>query len=378
MKLKSRDVFRYSSILLLIVVISIFHYRTSTHYRYLHEIYQRVYYIPIMLAAFWYGPLLGVLAATLTSIIYLYHIQRDWAFTPSYAFNQYAEIILYHAIALIIGILSQRERRQRQKLEKTSDELRVAYRKQKETFDYLQRSERLAALGKLSAGIAHEIRNPLGSIKGSIEILEGEIPADSPKREFIRIIKEETARLNSIVGEFLKFARRVKPAMKPTWINELVDSTLVLLQKEASECGITVSKNLDPGIPEANLDPDQIRQVLLNVILNGIQAMPQGGVLQVRTGICRDGSCVSVEISDTGAGIEGAEIQHVFDPFYTTKDHGSGLGLSISFQLVESHGGRIEALRNPDRGMTFRVELPLTPPGAARQPPTDPCVRPGV
>jgi two-component system sensor histidine kinase HydH len=362
MKLKSRDAFRYGSILLLIVVISIFHYRTSTHYRYLHEIYQRVYYIPIMLAAFWYGPLLGVLAATLTSAIYLYHIQRDWAFFPAYAFNQYAEIILYHAVALIIGVLSLRERKQRQKLEKTSDELREAYRRQKETFDYLQRSERLAALGKLSAGIAHEIRNPLGSIKGSIEILESEIPADNPKREFIRIIKEETARLNSIVGEFLKFARRVKPSMKPTGINELVDSTLVLLQKEASESGISVRKQLDRGIPDANLDPDQIRQVLLNVILNAIQAMPEGGVLEVRTARCRNRSCVAIEISDTGVGIDAAEIPHIFDPFYTTKDHGSGLGLSISFQLVESHRGRIEARRNPDRGMTFRIELPLTPP----------------
>lgn len=361
MKLESRDVLKAGGILLLILVNSALHYGTSIHHRYLHEIYQRVYYVPILLAAYWYGPAPGLLAAFTASALYTYHIERDWSAVPSYALNQYAEIVLYHALALLTGFLALNDRRHREKLEKTTTELAAAYDKLQRTFDRLKKADRLAALGQLSAGIAHEIRNPLGSIKGSIEILEDEIPAASPKRDFIRIIKEETARLNDIVGAFLKFARPPKPAKQPVSVNDLVDSTLILLQKEARQSGVTVTKELDPALRPAYLDPDQIRQVLLNIILNAIQAMPDGGELAVRSASCDGGTGVAVEISDTGVGVDEADMDHIFDPFFTTKAQGSGLGLAISYQLVENHGGRIVASRNPERGMTFRVELPRTP-----------------
>jgi len=357
MKLGSRDLAKAGFILFLVMVTSVLHFATSTDYRYLHEIYQRVYYIPILLAAYWYGPLWGVATAAFSSAIYSYHIHHDWGHFPHYSFNQYAEIVLYHALALVIGFLAQKDRRRRQELEKATAELAEAYRKLQATYEQLKRADRLAALGQLSAGIAHEIRNPLGSIKGSIEILEGEIAADSPKREFIRIIKEETARLNSIVGEFLKFARPPKPSMAPFSLNELIDSTLVLLQRQAQQSGVEIRTMLDPALPALSLDPDQIRQVLLNVMLNGIQAMPEGGVLEIRsTRNAEDG--VLVEISDTGAGVPEPDLDQIFDPFFTTKPGGSGLGLFISHQLVQNHGGRISARRNACAGMTFRIDLP--------------------
>lgn len=360
-----QNVVRYGAILVLILIISVFHYETSTDYRYLHEIYQRVYYIPILLAAFWYGPLGGILAATVSSILYIYHIQRDWANFPAYTFNQYAEIFLYHAVALIIGFLSLKDRRHRDKLENTSRELSEAYRELQRTFEHLKKTDRLAALGQLSAGIAHEIRNPLGSIKGSIEILENEIPPDHPKHGFVRIIKEETARLNSIMAEFLKFARPPHPSVEPTSINELIDSTLILLQKQADQLHVEIRKKQNPVLPLVSLDHQQIRQVFLNVLLNGIQAMPDGGVLQVYSGLEEDASMVVVEISDTGKGLDEAELDHVFDPFFTTKPHGTGLGLSISYQLVQNHGGTIAVRKNQAQGLTFRIELPLVAPARA-------------
>jgi len=358
-KRSMRDWVKYSSILVLIVVISAFHYWTSVKYQYLHEIYQRVYYIPILLAAFWYGPLAGALAALLTSALYVYHIRAHWGHLPNYAFNQYAEIILYHVIAVTIGFLSSRERRQRERLQSTTEELRRAYEQIQQTFEQLKQADRLSALGQLSAGVAHEIRNPLGSIKGSIEILESEFPPDHPKREFVDIIKEETVRLNTIVAEFLKFARPAKPSMESVCVRDLIESTLTLLRKEAEGSHIGLEVQHDLSIPPVHLDPDQIRQVLVNIVLNGIQAMPEGGRLEVRSSYQSEDDSVLIEVSDTGNGQPTGDLDHLFDPFYTTKPHGTGLGLSISYQLVRNHRGSIAVRRNDEGGLTFAVTLPV-------------------
>ena len=347
------------SILAGVLVISAFHYTTSTEHRYLHEIYQRVYYVPILLAAFWYGPVGGVSTALLTSGLYLYHIQRDWSHFPMYTFNQYAEIFLYHAIGLLVGVLSSRERRQRRDLERTSRRLSEAYESLQKTFEHLRRADRLASMGQLSAGIAHEIRNPLGTIKGSIEILSGEFPSDHPKREFLRIVHQEIARLNAIVEDFLRFGRPPQPSIRPTPVGELLDSTVTLLQKPARDAQVEIRILDDSQIPPMPMDPDQIRQVMLNVMLNGLEAMPDGGLLEVRVLRAQENGRVAVEVSDSGVGPEGVDLERIFDPFYTTKAEGTGLGLSICFQLVKNHGGTISARVNPDRGLTFRIELPL-------------------
>ncbi len=345
-------------IVVLTLVISAFHFLTGTEHRYLHEIYQRTYYIPILLAAFWYGPLIGVAAAFGVSVIYWVHIRLDWLHAPLYSFNQYAEILLYHSVALIIGILAFRERTQRRRLEETSAELAEAYQKLRATFEQLRRADRLAALGELSAGIAHEIRNPLGSIKGSIEILETEIPTTHSKHEFVEIIKEETARLNRLVGEFLDFARPPQPKVADASLNELIEGALSLVAKGAEQSQIRISRELDAEMPQLTLDPDQIRQVLLNILLNAIQAMADGGRLSIRSRFEREHRQAVIEVEDTGPGVPADELEYIFDPFYSTKSNGTGLGLSISHQLVENHGGRIFARANPDRGLTVQIELP--------------------
>ncbi|MFZ0427504.1 MAG: ATP-binding protein [Acidobacteriota bacterium] len=352
------DTWKITLIVVLTLVISAFHFMTGTEHRYLHEIYQRTYYIPILLAAFWYGPVIGVAAAFGVSAIYWIHIRLDWMHAPVYSFNQYAEIILYHAVALIIGILAFRERTQRRRLEATSNELAEAYQKLQTTFEQLRRADRLAALGQLSAGIAHEIRNPLGSIKGSIEILESEIPDSHPKHEFIEIIKEETARLNRLVGEFLEFARPARPTVAAASLNDLIESARSLVAQKAERSGIVVSTDLDPSIPPLALDSDQIRQVLLNVLINAVQAMSDGGRLSICSRYRKGAARAVIEISDTGPGMPPEQIEHIFDPFFSTKPEGTGLGLSISHQLVENHGGRITARANSGPGLTLRIELP--------------------
>lgn len=355
-----RRTLKYGLILILIAVVSVFHFVTSTEYRYLHEIYQRIYYMPILLAAFWFGPVTGFLCALLVSAIYSIHIQLHWHHYPIYTFNQYAEIILYHVVALTIGFLSHKERRQRKKLEATSRQLSEAYAQLQNTFEQLRKADRLAALGELSAGIAHEIRNPLGSIKGSIEIIEGEFSQNHPKREFLDIIKEESARLNSIVSEFLKFARPPRPSIELTHLGDTINSTLTLISKEAASGQVQVERNIDDDIPQLKVDPDQIRQVLLNVMLNALAAMPKGGLLQVSARYDKDRKVVTVEISDSGIGISDQHMEHIFDPFFSTKPDGTGLGLSISYQLIENHGGRIWASSTEGSGATIYIELPVT------------------
>lgn len=354
------DTFKLSVILLMILGVSVLHFQTGTEYRYLHEIYQRGYYIPILLAAFWFGPWIGLTSAFLTSLIYTVHIQIDWTQLPTYAFNQYAEIVLYHVTALIIGVLASRERRLRRHLEYTSRELSAAYQKLQETFEQLRRSDRLAALGQMSAGIAHEIRNPLGSIKGSIEILEKEIPPDHPKTEFVGIIKDEVARLNSLINEFLQFARPPNPVVKISNLNEVIDSTLTLLTKSAENSRVEIRTALDPRLPSVRLDPDQIRQVLLNLMLNSIQAMPEGGRLEIGTRFNMDTKKVTVAIKDEGVGISQEDLDRIFDPFFSTRPEGTGLGLSVSHQLVENNGGTISVRANPGSGVSFCLEFPYS------------------
>jgi signal transduction histidine kinase len=360
MGLTRNEATKGSVIFLMILVVSALHFQTGTEHRYFHEVYQRAYYIPILLAAFWFGPWIGLATAFLTSLIYTVHIEKDWTQLPTYAFNQYAEIVLYHVTALIIGFLASRERRLRRHLEKTSRELSEAYQRLQETFEQLRRSDRLAALGQLSAGIAHEIRNPLSSIKGSIEILEEEVPADHPKNEFVGIIKDEVARLNSLINEFLQFARPPEPVVSLTSLNDVIDSTLTLITRSAEDSQVEIRTTLTPELPSVKLDPDQIRQVLLNVMLNSIQALPEGGLLEIYTGAHRDSRKVTVEIKDEGVGIKKEDLDRIFDPFFSTRPEGTGLGLSVSHQLVENNGGTISVRDNPGPGVTFCIEFPAS------------------
>jgi len=354
---------RYVLIGLLIGGITAAHYGTSTEYYYLHEVYQRSYYIPILLAAFWWGPLGGLAAAALTSVFYSYHILAHWGHSPAYSFNQFAEILLYHVIGALTGFLIRAERRQRQALEKTTAELQRAYQRIEDSFEQLKQADRLAALGELSAGIAHEIRNPLATLAGVIDILGTGVPAESSKSEFVRIGQEEMGRLDRIVTEFLAFARPPHPSFQKANLNEIIDSTLLLLNRHAEKSGVKIERHLG-SLPQAILDPDQIRQVLLNVIKNSIEAMPDGGRLRVQSAHQVAEGTVTVSVSDTGEGIDPAIVDRLFDPFFTSKPGGTGLGLSISYQLVTRHGGTIRVLPNQN-GTTFEIQLPVAQPAPA-------------
>jgi len=232
--------------------------------------------------------------------------------------------------------------------------------------EQLRRSERLAALGVLAAGVAHEVRNPLVGIRAAAQLLEGE-PGFAPSlREFTGIIIRQVDRLNGIVEELLVFAGQRPLQRRPCNVNQILEEALRLEEPALQGGRVTVLRRYDPEVPAVAGDPDRLLQVFLNLARNGVEAMVAGGgELTVRTRFervapqCGGQSAAVVEISDRGPGIPPEAERQLFNPFFTTKDTGTGLGLPISVRIVEEHGGTLEVQSRVGEGTTFRVLLPL-------------------
>lgn len=340
-----------------IALITLLHYATSNgKLELLHEISQRLYYIPIVYAAYRYGLKGSLFFAALSGIVHFVHISEHQFVSEATLVNQYAEVLMFAAVAIVAGYYAETEKQLRQNYEQTSAKLERANSELRETMELLVRAERLKSLGELSAAIAHEIRNPLGSIKGAVEILSPEIPASSPKREFVEVIEREADRLNRLVTDFLKYARPRPQEALPTDLNALVESTLRFISTQADKRRLELVNDLDPSVGMVVVDPEQIRQVLLNLLLNALQASPEGGRVEVRSRI--SGESVEVEVRDYGCGIPAEQRARVFDPFFTTRKDGSGLGLSIAYQIARQHGGELQ-LGQVTPGTAMILRLPL-------------------
>jgi two-component system, NtrC family, sensor histidine kinase HydH len=222
----------------------------------------------------------------------------------------------------------------------------------------VERSQRLAAVGSLAAGVAHEIRNPLSSLKGFATYFRqryGGVPDDVKVAD---IMIQEVDRLNRVITELLEFSRPMELKRKATDLAGLVRHTLGTIEGQARGEGVAVQSNLPPGLPLAYIDPDRMTQVLLNLFLNALAAMDRGGVLIV--GAARqDDYTLRISVADTGTGIRKEDLGRVFDPYFTTKPSGTGLGLAIVHRIVEAHGGEIRLESKPGKGSTFTILLPI-------------------
>ncbi len=235
------------------------------------------------------------------------------------------------------------------KVQEATEELRLAQ-------ENMVRTETLAAIGTLAAGVSHELSTPLNSILGFAQLTVSEMDDGSPAKGDLRLIEQEAMRCKRIVQGLLNFARPPIYEKKLTDINKIIDDTLTLVEYQPAMKKIIAKKDLDGALTPIEADPLQLKQVFLNLILNAIQAMPKGGELQLKTANTPTG--VEAVISDTGAGIPEAEKKKIFQPFYTTKPDGTGLGLSISYGIVKEHGGEIDVESSP--GQTrFKILLPL-------------------
>lgn len=225
--------------------------------------------------------------------------------------------------------------------------------------EQLNEAQRLASLGKMVAAVSHEIKNPLGIVRSTAEILGNRISKVAPGNERLAgIIVEETSRLDGIVREFLDFARPRELTKKVSSLNSVIERLLHFMEPELRLKQVEVDLHLDPELPEIAFDSEQIYQVFFNIAFNAIQAMPEGGVMRVDTGtLNRD--WVFAQISDTGIGIAPEKMGQIFTPFYTDKNRGTGLGLCIAKSIVDKHAGRIDVISTPGQGSTFRIVLPM-------------------
>jgi two-component system, NtrC family, sensor histidine kinase HydH len=223
----------------------------------------------------------------------------------------------------------------------------------------IARNQRLAAVGRLAAGVAHEIRNPLSSIKGFATYFKERYQDVSEDQRIANIMIQEVDRLNRVVGQLLEFSRPIQLNKKPTALDGLVQDTLKMVERQAAEAGIQIKTVLAPQKKTVSLDPDKINQVLLNLFLNALEAMDADGTLTVTLNDETESQQASVEISDTGKGISEADQAHIFDPYFTTKASGTGLGLAIVHNILDTHGGDIKITSRIGQGTTVILVLPF-------------------
>ncbi|MFZ4859698.1 MAG: ATP-binding protein [Desulfuromonadaceae bacterium] len=367
--MKSSTNIRILLLALFIITISLLHYLTPLHLHYLHDIFQRLYYLPIILAAIWFG-LIGGLACSLTvSIVYAPHILFQWGGHMTVELEKYLEIVLYNVVGGVTGLLVQRERERSIELQKTADGLEHSFKKLQAQSEQiiaieanLRRAEKLSTLGEMAAVLAHEIRNPLGSIRGTAEILRDDYRPGDPKYEFIEIQIRETERLNRVVEDFLRMARPLPSGTAQCRIHDELETVIMLVADDAGKRQISL--HLEPAVAEVIVmaNGEKLRQAFLNIAINALQATASGGSLTILKSVCHPeggSSFCEIRFCDNGCGISTASQAKIFEPFYTTKPDGTGLGLAISRKIIEGHGGTLQIESTSGQGTTVFITLPV-------------------
>lgn len=362
----------------LVIVVSVLHYATRVTVPVLHDVYRHLYYLPVGLASVWFGVRGGLWMSAAVALLYVPHIIVDWGHAGRETINQFMEIILYFVFSGVTGYFADREQQYRRQWQETAEKLDRSYQDLRQQADLileiegqLRRADRLAAMGQLAAGMTHEIRNPLGAIRGTAEILKDDFPPGHPKAEFVDILLKETDRLNGVVENFLSYARQQAPDDSRELVNlaTLVADTVALVSTQARKAGVEVRTEVAEGLPVCG-SASQLKQVVLNLLLNAVQASRPGGRVTVRSQVRPakvqgleyrevEGSAAALEVEDEGSGIESEVMPRLFEPFFTTRSEGTGLGLAISQRIAEAHGGTLAAANRPEGGARFTLTLPL-------------------
>ncbi len=348
------DIARISGLLLVIAAISLLHAATNQTEVIWHGLLIRLYYIPILLGAYWYGAFGGLLVAMASSMAYVPHLREQSA---AFEAGRYAEIVVFHVIGLTVGLLSSAQQRVTERYQSAAATLETANRELRNSYEQLQRADRLKTLGEVAAGLAHEIRHPLASIRGALEIIDERSRPDSPEAEFSRLAMAEVQRLDNLVWEFLRYARAHEPDLRPMSLDDVIQHVIALLRVEAERANVSLDVDRSAALPDVCIDAQQIEQVLLNVILNAIQASPSRGRVCLREGLNEQD--VLVDIIDEGPGIRAEHLAQIFSPFFTTRDKGTGLGLAIAQRIVTAHHGHIDVHHTSPHGTCVRIRLPV-------------------
>jgi signal transduction histidine kinase len=309
-----------------------------------------VYAVPVALAAVLDGWTGGLTIAFLSSAA-IFAMPREQAIMASVL-----DTVALALLASLAALITSRERRLRRHYQQIADQLSSVYEKVQANFEGMKRAERLSAIGQLSAGLAHEIRNPLASIAGAAAILARSLNLDPKNAKCLQIITSECERLNGLLTNFLNFARPRPPRLQTVQLEPLLENVLVLASHGVRGKTVRFEKNIGNGLHPVECDPEQLEQVLLNLMINAIEASPEGGTVALSA--ATEESRIVIGVVDHGDGVAPVHIDRLFDPFFTTKEHGTGLGLPVAHQIVRQMGGSLLAQSNADHGMTFSVVLP--------------------
>jgi signal transduction histidine kinase len=307
-----------------------------------HALHGRFCYIPIVVAASWFGIRGGLFAATAISVLVLPLIFGREQSAHDFV-SELVEIVFYYFIAILSGALIDREF--------------LARRRQQQAELSAERSQKLSMAGQIAAGVAHEIKNPLASIKGAVEILADDKTDPEAREEFKNIMLNEVRRIDTRVTDFLSFAQPREYEFKDIDLSEIIKACVKQVEPQAVQAGIDIKSQIANNINIYG-DSGKLHQMTLNLLLNAIQASKEGDLIEI-VSEQGDGSSATLVISDSGTGIEGDDLARIFEPFFTTRASGTGLGLAIVKSIVDCHNGNISIESNLGSGTAVTVKIPV-------------------
>lgn len=330
--------------------------------------YWYILFLPVVSAASNFGLLGSALVAIIAAaenaslLVWVWEYNRinpdfPTVFTRDYQFELVLRLLSLFLVSYAAHQLAKAKQEEAAKYQRAAEQLAEANQNLKEAEAQVRRSERLVALGQLTAGLAHELRNPMGTMKTSAELLGRSVAKENEiAQEMAGYIREEVDRTNSLITRFLDFARPQSLKTQKGDLSALLDHVIERFSRE-NNSNVSIYKNYSPDIPPVPFDAELMERVILNLLTNAAQASPEAGVVTVKTRVA--GDMAEIAVIDRGSGIEPKNLESIFNPFFTTKSNGVGLGLAICSKIVDEHGGQIKVESTPGEGSVFHVFLPL-------------------
>jgi signal transduction histidine kinase len=323
-------------ILALVITIGSFQYSTELSEHRYHLLYGSLFFLPVMLAGFWFGLVPALVTSVGITVLLLPFTFMYWKGLSVGDFNNVMELVLYNAVAAILGTLKDREQMEQKRR---------------------QEVEKLTTMCQSVSGLGHDMKTGLAAIGGFSRLLRKHLPSEDGYVEKLDIIITETQRLEAMVENMLDFSRPLKLNLSRQDLKQLADQSVTALSEMARERKVQVRSKISPHLPEVFLDPLRLKQVLLNLLLNAIEASPEGETVELD--IYPKRREIIIDVRDQGCGLPPGKKEEIFSPFFTTKSKGTGLGLPIAKKIVEAYEGMLEVLENPVKGVTFRVIIPM-------------------
>lgn len=349
------------AILVSLLLITSLHYSTAPGLSQLHAVYRYCYFLPIVFAALRYGFWGGLLTGLGVSLVFIPHILFRWNAHTVDAFNDLLVVVIFFAVATVTGITSDRMRQMQWRYKQTAEQLAESLHRLEAQGEELRRAEQISALGALAGGLAHEIRNPVGIIRATAQLLDAESTPDA--REGITIIQQEADRIERLICQLIDYAGNHSPTRVETEAAALLQQVSERIQPLTEPLDIAVQCTISPTSLTLCIDPEQFEQVLMNLCVNAIQALNGPGTLELHARLTSETeSTVELWVKDSGPGITPEELTRVFHPFYSSKEMGTGLGLNVVQRVVTDHGGRVWIDSERGKGTKVVVEGPFAGP----------------